>query len=202
LRINVDEEKQRLLQLLERLQGNKTLRWMAAQLKLGSQSTIHRWRNTGIISGEGKIAIARYLGRSIEDLDSYLSGKVCLDELLDPKRRFEHLAKLTSDDVLYWLRWRASLRDKVQIAQELNTLLYGLLIDSKAKSLSHSINAVIQSGRYPSLQKIAETIGISANRLDNLMSGEESPTEADLIALSSVLNGDTERLLKDYLAGS
>jgi len=52
-------------------------------------------------------------------------------------------------------------------------------------------------GRYPSLQKIAETIGIPVNRLDNFMSGEESPTEADLIALKR-FNGDKEQLLKDY----
>ncbi|WP_414574278.1 helix-turn-helix domain-containing protein [Nostoc sp. CCY 9925] len=198
----MDEEKQRLQKLLERLQGNKTLRWIASELKLGSQSTIHRWRNTGIISAEGKISIARYLGRSIEDIDSYLSGRVGLDDLLDPKRRFEHLTKLTRDDVLYWLRWRASLRDKVQVAQELNTLLYNLLIDRKAESLGKSINAVIQSGRYPSLEAIAQMVGISSQRLNNLITGEESPTEDDLIALSGVLDCDTQQLLKDYLAGS
>jgi len=144
---------------------------MASQLKLGSQSTIHRWQHTGIIRAKGKYQ-CRYLGRSIEDLDSYLCGNVCLDELLDPKRRFEHLVKLTTDDVLYWLRWRASLRDKVQIAQELNTLLYGLLIDSGKLTLLYQCRHPV--GNYPSLQKIAETI-VPVNRLDNFMSGEESP---------------------------
>ncbi len=198
----MDDEKQRLIQLLDRLQKNKPLRWIAQQLKLGSQSTIHRWRKTGSISGEGKIAVARYLGRSVEDLDCYFSGKVSLEDLLNPQDKFSYSAELSVDDVLYWLKWRASLRDKVQIAQELNAILYGLLIDTKAKSLSHSIHGVIESGRYPSLQKIVETSGIPAQRLDNLMSGKESPTEADLIALSSVLNSDTERLLKEYLTGS
>ncbi|BAZ20986.1 hypothetical protein NIES4073_18640 [Kalymmatonema gypsitolerans NIES-4073] len=198
----MDDEKQRLIQLLDRLQENKSLRWIAQQLKLGSQSTIYRWRKTGSISGEGKIAVARYLGRSVEDIDHYLSGKVGLEELLDPQRRFNYWAKLTVDDVLYWLKWRASLRDKVHIAQELNALLYGLLIDTKTKSFSHSIHAVIESGRYSSLQKIAQTSGIPVERLDDLMSGDESPTEADLVALSGVLDTNIERLLKDYLAGS
>lgn len=195
-------KQQRLIELLDRLQGDKPLRWMVAELNISSQSTLHRWKTTGIIATDGKLAIAKYLGRDVEDLEAYLSERYSLDELLDPKKRFQHLSHLTKSDIMHWLHWHATLQEKVEISEALNSSIHSMLLDSKAKALRDSIEGIIKAGRYKTTKEIADTIGLPVERLDDLMSGKLSPSEADLIALSGVLNGEIEMLTQFYLTGS
>jgi transcriptional regulator with XRE-family HTH domain len=196
------KQKQRLVELINHLQGDMPLREFADAIGINHSSIVNWLSQKGGIGAKGRQALADYLKRSVQDLVDYLDEKYTLLEFLDPQFKLEEqISSFNVDNVSSWIQYRANLDEKLRLLNELIQQVGGIARDKSTTRLRRSLQALLDSGEYDDLKQIAEQVGLKPDRLDKFYRGESLPCEDEITALSPLLPDDVEELRRLYVTG-
>ena len=198
------DQRGRFKELVNRLRGDMSLREFSdlAQIPFG---TVSSWDKS--VGSKSKEHIRAYVSsevgkRELQDLEDYLTGRIDLDLFLDPQHKLkETLNQFSLQKVRVWIKNRTNLNEKITLLNDLVEQVGGVAIANSSLRLSQSIQSLIDSGRFTSIEQIAQHTGIKQDRLSLLYKGEALPCEDEVMALSPLLPEDIKELRRVYVTG-
>lgn len=198
------DQRERFKELVNRLRGDMSLREFSDLAKIPF-GTVSSWDKS--VGSKSKEHIRAYVSsevgkRELQDLEDYLTGRIDLDLFLDPQHKLkETLNQFSLQKVRVWIKNRTNLNEKITLLNDLVEQVGGVAIANSSLRLSQSIQSLLDSGRFASIEQIAEHTGIKQDRLRLLYKGEALPCEDEVMALSPLLPEDIKELRRVYVTG-